>query len=93
MVGDNVYVIGGKISERGYRHDMWQLDLKTFLWSVVPLGIDCGEQPPAMVGMKAVVLGSKLYLFGGKQTNGKYCNRLTCFDTTCNRFSLQGGLT
>ncbi len=75
LFGGHVYGGGGKFE---YYNDTSVLDLESNTWHVVKTG---GSKPGPRYGHSASVVGSKIYVFGGKGPDGRMYNDVHFLDT------------
>ncbi|CAI4231647.1 unnamed protein product [Auanema sp. JU1783] len=59
---DKAYLWGGRNDESGAINVLHEFDPKTLTWRIVPV---TGTVPPARDGHSAIVVGDKMYMFGG----------------------------
>lgn len=60
-----IYVLGGS-GEQGLLDDFWQLNTRSHTWSKVPVSDKSFVRPPPMALHTAVVIGDKMYVYGGR---------------------------
>lgn len=82
IVGNLMIVFGG--TYRGddkfvYCSDVWVLDLDSNQWHCPKIG---GKAPAERYGHAATVIGTDVYIFGGKGGKGMLYNDLWCLDVT-----------
>ncbi|XP_054263480.1 kelch domain-containing protein 3 [Macrosteles quadrilineatus] len=85
IIGDKVYSFGGYCSGENYRLqrpiDVHILNTVTLRWKVfLPPASSKHEAPYLRYGHTAVVYGTKVYVWGGRNDDSA-CNKLYCFDT------------
>ena len=75
-----MYVYGGRDTQMdGCTNDMYKLDTTIMVWSFINTR---GPPPPASYGHSATIIGTKMFVFGGR--GGDYYNSIRVFDTKTN---------
>lgn len=84
--GARIYVFGGGLHEKVPVNDqaMYCLDLDKLFWVVI--SAPCSKSPSPRLGHSISVIGTKLYIFGGMDTDRAY-DDLFVFDTITNSWS------
>ena len=63
LSGKVMYVFGGHTQLTGSTNDIYKLDTAAMVWSFIDAG---GTPPPASEGHSATIIGTKMFVFGGK---------------------------
>jgi len=64
VFGGHAYLGDGKFE---YLNDVWVCDITTLSWQKVYVG---GTPPAKRYGMSCVIVGSRMFCFGGRGENG-----------------------
>jgi len=82
LVGDNIYIFGGKDS-KGYTNDLLSFNITTNTWNVVQTQ---GNKPDASEGLRSGILyGNKLVIYGGlNRSISKFYGRVSVLDLQSN---------
>ncbi|CAN8315732.1 unnamed protein product [Cochlearia groenlandica] len=86
VVGDKLYSFGGELTPNvPIDKDLYVFDFNTQTWSIAPA---TGDIPTlSCLGVSMVAVGSKLYVFGGRDESRKY-NGFYSYDTVKNEWKL-----
>ncbi|CAA7022499.1 unnamed protein product [Microthlaspi erraticum] len=86
VVGDKLYCFGGELTANiPIDKDLYVFDLNTHTWSIAPA---TGDIPHlSCIGVSMVAVGSKLYVFGGRDATRQY-NGFYSYDTLTNEWKL-----
>jgi len=79
VVGDELYLFGGRTTDKVELNDFWKFNLQTCEWTEIST-LDCENVPAARSYHGMVAIGTKIYVFGGCGKGGRR-NDLWAFDT------------
>lgn len=78
-VGNRLYMFGGALSPTICTNDLFLFETGTTLWRELRMKGDC---PARRTGHAAAVVGTKVYIFGGKDQQGRLLNDLYILHTS-----------
>eukprot|EP00270_Netrium_digitus_P018002 TRINITY_DN6769_c0_g1_i1.p1 TRINITY_DN6769_c0_g1~~TRINITY_DN6769_c0_g1_i1.p1 ORF type:complete len:343 (-),score=86.76 TRINITY_DN6769_c0_g1_i1:234-1262(-) len=86
VIDGKLYVFGGEFEPRvPIDNNMHVLDIEARTWSVAP---SHGQAPAPRVGVTMAVLGKKIFVFGGRDTEHEELNEFFSFDTSSGEWTL-----
>jgi hypothetical protein len=94
VVGTKLFVFGGDDSEGTLRNDVWSYETATNTWALAKADDNAGSgvvdvnYPKRRAYHSMEVVGTKLFVFGGGDSEGTLRNDVWSFETTTNTWAL-----
>ncbi|EAY09004.1 Kelch motif family protein [Trichomonas vaginalis G3] len=66
IIGDHLFLHGGKASKKEFLSDMWMLDMNAMVWQQVAIG---GEPLPPRACHAMAVIGTSILIIGGRNSS------------------------
>jgi hypothetical protein len=85
LVGDSLFVLGGKDDGGVHYAEVAMLDTLTLRWAIpanaTTTTTNTGEAPPGLCGHSAVAVGRRIYVIGGRRSDGEPSRRIYILNT------------